>query len=177
MFNNNLLGAFFNSKKQHHQFIQLLKNQFLDNSILVFDSFGNMSGSSLTGYFDKSDLLSIENIFEVWENVQNQSIIVINGLEQVLELSNISAIDFYEFANKYADKIQFIMLDLLSNLGNNYSQLTTETKLNISSYVIGGDLQQQNLITIPYSTRSQRLMHMIHYIEDENIREVVLPSI
>ena len=72
--------------------------------------------------------------------------------------------------------IQFILFDVLTNVGGNYGAVTTATKENLPYIFFGGDMQKQNFVEMTQEARKKKIqVYELICLNDEVISTVVLP--
>jgi S-DNA-T family DNA segregation ATPase FtsK/SpoIIIE len=185
LFEKQSLSIFSENKKQSTFINEFLISQienFSGESILI-DALGRFPKFDASLSIGKeeinnqgTDILEAIQAMSKSENSQ-KTLVIFNGLSLILDKLRVTGEEFIELVEAAESNYQYILLDLISNVGGNYSALTKAVKENIPHILFGGDVKNQNFIeTIPELRNLKLKMNELMYLTDESLINVVLPT-
>ena len=173
---------FLTNKKQTISVAKYLFNSFGFEEVILFDAVGNLTWLNTSIKLDKDNFATqSSDITEALRSVKNyrgnqKKVIILNGLAYILNKLVLNSEEFYNIVEDSQENIQFILLDVLTNVGGNFSPITVATKENLDFLLFGGGLQNQNLVESDTNLRQYKLKsYELMYLCDEQLSTIVLP--
>jgi DNA segregation ATPase FtsK/SpoIIIE and related proteins len=183
LFNGNAIGFFLGNKKQTGFVTHFLEKQFSKfEDMVIFDMVGNLSTYPSSIYVGK-DMITQDSV-SVVDSIRSlrkyradeKFVVILNGLAQILNKIVLNPEEFYSIVEESNHNIQFVLLDVLTNVGGNYGAVTTAAKENLPYIFFGGDMQKQNFVEMTQEARKKKIqVYELMCLNDEVISTVVLP--
>lgn len=167
LFNGNAIGFFLGNKKQTAFVTYFLEKQFSKfEDMVIFDMVGNLSTYPSSIYVGKDTIAQDSvNIVDSIRSLRKyradeKFVVILNGLAQILNKIVLNPEEFYCIVEESNHNIQFILFDVLTNVGGNYGAVTTATKENLPYIFFGGDMQKQNFVEMTQEARKKKFKFM-----------------
>jgi hypothetical protein len=150
--------------------------------MVIFDMVGNLSTYPSSIYVGK-DMITQDSV-SVVDSIRSlrkyradeKFVVILNGLAQILNKIVLNPEEFYSIVEESNHNIQFVLLDVLTNVGGNYGAVTTAAKENLPYIFFGGDMQKQNFVEMTQEARKKKIqVYELMCLNDEVISTVVLP--
>jgi len=112
------------------------------------------------------------------EKPTKQRVIIINGLADFLTKLTYQQPQFTTLIEQNNMSTQFIFMDYVSQVGNNYGMATIAIRDNVNQILFGGDLNTQHFIENlpPEIKRASFERHVLHCVKDEDLSHIVIPT-
>ena len=84
---------------------------------------------------------------------------------------------FIDIIEQNSDQKQFIFMDYVTNVGNNFAMPTVVTRENVQLILFGGELNAQHFIeNLPAAIKTEKVNpNVLHCVRDEELSHIVIP--
>lgn len=100
-----------------------------------------------------------------------------NGLAEILSKLGYQQAQFVELIEQNSEQKQFIFMDYVTNVGNNFAMPTVVTRENVQVILFGGELGSQHFIeNLPAAVKNEKVNpNVLHCVKDEELSHIVIP--
>ncbi|MCJ1976688.1 hypothetical protein [Pseudolactococcus paracarnosus] len=188
LFAGNSIGIFPENNKQLRIFSPFLIEQLVDQDceVILIDALKSLEQfeNEVSVYISKEKVTNqLDNIKEAIglliesKELENKSIIIFNGLAEILSKLGNQQAQFVDLIEQNSDQKQFIFMDYVTNVGNNFAMPTVVTRENSQFILFGGDLSAQHFIeNLPPAIKNEKVNpNVLHCVKDEELSHIVVP--
>ena len=188
LFTGNSIGIFSANKKQLHllapfvfkEILRQEKQVILIDALKSLEQFENevsiyISKEKITNQLD--DMKEAISFLIEANDLDKQSIIIFNGLADILSKLGNQQAQFIDIIEQNSDQKQFIFMDYVTNVGNNFAMPTVVTRENVQLILFGGELNAQHFIeNLPAAIKTEKVNpNVLHCVRDEELSHIVIP--
>ena len=188
LFTGNSIGIFSANKKQLHllapfvfkEILRQEKQVILIDALKSLEQFENevsiyISKEKITNQLD--DMKEAISFLIEANDLDKQSIIIFNGLADILSKLGNQQAQFIDIIEQNSDQKQFIFMDYVTNVGNNFAMPTVVTRENVQLILFGGELNTQHFIeNLPAAIKTEKVNpNVLHCVRDEELSHIVIP--
>ncbi|GAB2025550.1 hypothetical protein OfM1_16220 [Lactovum odontotermitis] len=104
-------------------------------------------------------------------------LVIFNGIGDILEKAGFQQAQFTALIEQSTGNKQFIFMDYMSRVGNNFGMATLTARENLSEILFGGELNNQNFIENLSADEKKGNFgrNVLHCVKDESLSHIVVP--
>ena len=189
LFAGQSLGLFPANKKQLNVLAPVLFDEIVCQSaeVILVDELKSLETfeDSVSIYISREELnnqfetfnLALEMLLSSRE-VEKKTLIIFNGTSEILNKLGYQQLQFIQLIEKNTSRIQFIFMDYVTNIGNNFAMPTVTVKENVPMILFGGQLGTQHFVeNFSLQLKNEKVeLNVLHCVKDGEISKIVVPT-
>ncbi|EGP5130045.1 type VII secretion protein EssC, partial [Enterococcus faecium] len=189
LFAGKSLGLFPANKKQLNVLAPFLLDEIVCQSaeVILVDELKSLETfqNSVSIYISREELnnqfetlnLALEMLLSSRE-VENKSLIIFNGTSEILNKLGYQQLQFIQLIEQNTSRVQFIFMDYVTNIGNNFAMPTVTVKENVPMILFGGQLGTQHFVeNFSLQLKNEKVeLNVLHCVKDGEISKIVVPT-
>lgn len=112
------------------------------------------------------------------KEIEKDTLVIFNGTTDILSKLGYQQSQFIHLIELSIPHVQFIFMDYITNIGNNFAMPTITVKENVSMILFGGQLETQHFIEnlSPQQKNEKTELNVLHCVKDEDFLNIVVPT-